>query len=184
MKLKLIIIAILGLALGVYLITYVGLNAVIAAISAVGWSGFALLAVYGLLMYLMLGACWHVLVPDMPISRMSVFLWGRMVRDAASEVLPFSQVGGFVIGTRAAVLKGLSLSMAAASTIVDVTTEMLAQVIYLALGIALLSSYAPKDSLSASLMLALVAGLTVASVGGLSFLLLQRNGVWVREKVA
>jgi hypothetical protein len=41
MKLRLVIFAILGLALGVYLVTHVGLRSVLSAAIAVGWGAFA-----------------------------------------------------------------------------------------------------------------------------------------------
>ena len=43
MKLRIVIIAALGLALGLYLLMYVGLGAVFSAAVAVGWSCFAIL---------------------------------------------------------------------------------------------------------------------------------------------
>jgi len=97
-----------------------------------GW--FAILCLYSLALFLLLGAAWHVLVPDTSLAELKVFIWARMVRDAAAEVLPFSQLGGIVLGARAAILHGVSPPLAFASMIVDVTTEMLAQIAYVALG--------------------------------------------------
>ena len=64
MKLRIVIIAALGLALGLYLVMYVGLGAVFSAAVAVGWSGFAILCLYVLGLFVVLGAAWHVLLPD------------------------------------------------------------------------------------------------------------------------
>jgi len=74
-----------------------------------------------------------------------------MVRDSAAEVLPFSQLGGMALGVRAAVLRGLATPLACASMIVDVTTEMVAQIGYVALGLAVLMMRAPRTSFSVSL---------------------------------
>src|SRR5256885_935218 len=134
MKLRILIIAALGLALALYLVTYVGMGAVLSAAVTVGWSGFAILCLYALGVFLLLGAAWYVLPPDPSPSGPWVFLWARMVRDAAAEVLPFSQLGGIVLGARAAILHGVATPLAFASMIVDVTTEMLAQIVYIALG--------------------------------------------------
>src|SRR6266403_696974 len=139
MKLRIVIIAALGLALGLYLLMYVGLGAVFSAAVAVGWSGFAILCLYALGLFVVLGAAWHVLLPDSSRAGLRVFVRARMVRDSAAEVLPFSQLGGLVLGARAAILQGVSSSLALASTIVDVTTEMLAQIAYIALGVLIRS---------------------------------------------
>jgi hypothetical protein len=45
-----------------------------------------------------------------------------------------------VIGARAAILKGIAPGVAAASMIADITTEMIAQLVYVCLGIALLGA--------------------------------------------
>ena len=51
-----------------------------------------------------MGIAWGVLMPGI---RMWVPIWGRLVRDAGSELLPFSQVGGYVLGARAITLAGV-----------------------------------------------------------------------------
>ncbi len=63
-----------------------------------------------------------------------------MVRDAATEVLPFSQLGGIVFGARAAIIQGVAAAVAFASTVVDVTTELMAQIVFVALGLVILSA--------------------------------------------
>jgi putative membrane protein len=180
MKSRIVIIAALGFALTLYLVMYVGLGAVFSAAVAAGWGGFAILCLYGLALFLLLGAAWHVLLPDSSLDALKVFIWARMVRDAAAEVLPFSQLGGIVLGARAAILHGVPPPFAFASMIADVTTEMLAQIAYIALGIAILSARAPQSSLT----IIFVIGLVLAAVAGGLFLALQRYGHWMTEKLA
>ena len=184
MKLRIIIIAVLGLALGLYLVMYVGLGAVFSAAVAAGWSGFALLCLYALGLFLVLGAAWHALLPDSSRAGLWVFVRARMVRDSAAEVLPFSQLGGIVFGARAAILQGVSPPLAVASIIVDVTTEMLAQIAYIALGVLILSVRVPRTSFALSLMTVFVIGLVLAAVAGGLLLGLQRYGHWVTRKLA
>jgi glycosyltransferase 2 family protein len=184
MKLRIVIIAALGVALGLYLVAYIGLGAVFSAAVAVGWSGFAILCLYTLGTFLLLGAAWYVLVPDASRAGLWVFVWARMVRDSAAEVLPFSQIGGMVLGARAAILHGVSAPLAFASMIVDVTTEMLAQIAYVALGVVILSARAPRTSFAASLTTISEIGLVVAAVAGGLFLAFQRYGHWIIGKLA
>src|ERR1700749_3610900 len=117
--------------------------AVWTAATTVGWSGFALLCLATLLVFLIMGPAWYVLLPASFGLRGWPFIWARMVRDAASDALPFSQVGGFVLGARAAILHGVSSRVTVASMIVDVITEMLAQIAYIALGAMVLMTRVP-----------------------------------------
>jgi putative membrane protein len=183
-KFRIAIIAALGLALALYLVVYVGLDAVFAAAVAVGWGGFAILCLYALGLFPILGAAWFVLQPSSSRVRLRVFIWARMVRDAASEVLPFSQLGGIVFGARAAILHGVSPPLGFASIVVDVTAEMLAQIAYIALGVAILSARAPRTSYAASLTKVFLIGLVVAALAGGLFLALQRYGHRLTERLA
>jgi putative membrane protein len=182
MNVRLIIVAAFGVGLAAYLIFYVGFGAVMSAVLAVGWSGFALLVALGLALLVLLGSAWHALVQGVSPSKFATFVWGRMVRDSAAEVLPFSQVGGFVIGARAVILKGIAPPVAFGSTIVDVTTEMMAQIAYVILGIALLIFRAPE--VSPSLEGALIAGVVAAGIAGGLFIVVQRKGLKITEKLA
>jgi putative membrane protein len=182
-KIRIVVIAALGLALALYLLKYVGLSAVLSAAVAVGWGGFAVICLYGLGLFLPLGAAWYVLLPGWSRADYRIFVWSRMVRDAATEVLPFSQLGGIVLGTRAAMPR-LSPPLAFASTIVDVTAEVLAQIAFIALGVLILSSRAPRTVFAASLTRMFVIGIVLAVVGGALFLALQRYGHRFTEKIA
>ncbi|MDP9007238.1 MAG: lysylphosphatidylglycerol synthase domain-containing protein [Pseudomonadota bacterium] len=183
MKLRVLIIALLGLALAIYLVMYAGLGAVLSAVGAVGWSGFGLLCLYALGLFVILGSAWYVLLPEPSPPGLRVFIWARMVRDAASDVLPFSQIGGIVLGARAAILHGVSNSLVYASTIVDVTTEMLAQIAYIALGALILDLRAPPTSFAHSLIRGLFIGLVCAVAAAGVFLALQRHGHGLIDKL-
>jgi putative membrane protein len=183
-KIRVVVVAALGLALAFYLVAYVGLGAVFAAAVAVGWGGFTILCLYGLAMFLLLGAAWCALTPSSTPAQLPVYTWARMVRDAAAEVLPFSQLGGMVLGVRAAILHGVAAPLASASMIVDVTTEMLAQFVYIALGVLLLSTRVSENSVALPLVRIFVIGLAIAATGGGIFLALQRQGEWITRKVA
>ena len=184
MKRRILIVAALGLALAVYLVTHIGLGAVYSAAVALGWGGFALLCLWGLGVFLLLGLAWHVLLPASPGAAAWTFVRSRMVRDSAAEVLPFSQLGGIAIGVRAAILQGVSAPLAWASMIADVTTELLAQIAYLGLGIAILATHRPRTSAVASLTRASLIGLTLAVVAGALFFAVQRYGVTLAARIA
>jgi glycosyltransferase 2 family protein len=175
-KLRIAIIAALGLALAFYVVFRIGTGAVLSSLATVGLGGFGIFCLYTLGLFLVLGPAWNILLSYSPRGKFWIFVRARMVRDSAAELLPFSQLGGIVFGARAAVLQGVSQSLAFASVIVDVTTEMAAQIAYIALGIAILSVRAPRSAMGTSLTAALFIGLILAVISCGVFLGLQRYG--------
>ena len=176
MKLRFPILAAVGVALALYLVRYVGWHGVLSAAAAIGWTGFALFCLCALLLFVLLGAAWHALLPASCAPRLWPLVRARLVRDAGAEVLPFSQIGGIALGVRAAILQGLAAPLAAASMIVDVTTEMLAQIAYAALGMVILAARVPQSSQVASLIEGCAIGLVLAVIAAGLFIGLQRRG--------
>lgn len=176
MKLGVIAAALAGLAVAAWLVFHVGFSVVLGAVASVGWDGFAILCVYALATFVVLGAAWFALLPG---TKFWSFVWGRIVRDAAGEVLPFSQVGGILIGVRALILRGIEAPVAFASAIVDVTTEMMAQIVFILIGVALFAARS-----GSSLPTATVSGIVFVLAGSVAFIVLQRRGLVIAEKLA
>jgi glycosyltransferase 2 family protein len=163
-------LALAGLLLGTALIGWFGFGRVIAGVQRVGWEDFTLIVGWQLVLFVILGLAWDAIVPPREARRPWVFVWGRMVRDASANCLPFSQVGGFVFGARAATLHGVSWSLATASTVVDVTAEFLAQLAFTAIGLGILLARAPDSSLAVPLEV----GLGLAVAAGVALIWLQQ----------
>ena len=109
-----------------------------------------------------------------PVRRRSwVPIWGRMVRDASANCLPFSQVGGFVFGARAVTLHGMSSPVATASTVVDLTAEFLAELAFVGIGLGILLARAPASEMAVPVEI----GLGLAVVALLAFVWLQQGAV-------
>ena len=183
MKLGVLIAIVLGLILATAVIGYFGFGQVLHALAAIGWHSFAALLAYSVLPILILGSAWFVLA-DQPPAKFGVFVWARVVRDAAAEHLPLSQFGGFLIGARAAILHGVSATEAFATTVVDATAELLAQIAFIGVGITMLVLRLGSKSANDSLVWAGVVGLVLLIVGAVAFILLQRNSSRLLEKFA
>jgi putative membrane protein len=164
-------LAILGLLLGTLLVGWFGFDRVIQGVMSAGWEGFGLIVAWQLLLFIVLGAAWDAIIPRQYARRPWVFLWGRMVRDASANCLPFSQVGGFVFGARAVTLHGMTWSLATASTVVDVTAEFLAQLAFTAIGLVILLARAPHSALAIPIEI----GLGLAVLAGVAFIWLQQG---------
>jgi putative membrane protein len=166
-----IALALAGLLLGTMLIGWFGFGRVITGIRSIGWEDFGLIVGWQLVLFAVLGLAWDAIVPPRESRRPFVFIWGRMVRDASTNCLPFSQVGGFVFGARAVTLHGVSWSLATASTVVDVTAEFLAQLAFTAIGLGILLARAPNSALAVPLEV----GLGLAVVAGAALIWLQQG---------
>ncbi|HEX4049451.1 MAG TPA: lysylphosphatidylglycerol synthase domain-containing protein [Steroidobacteraceae bacterium] len=177
--------AALGLALIGYLLTHIGLRAVLTAAGSIGLGGFGLLCVLAFGVFAVLGPAWYMLLPRAMHPSLKVLIWARMVRDAASEALPFSQVGGMVLGVRAAGLSGMPTRLTVASMIVDVTTELIGQLLYVGFGLLLLVTRGAQSAAATTLERSILIGLAVMTICGIGFLAMQRRGLgWLSDKLA
>jgi glycosyltransferase 2 family protein len=168
-KLFSILAAVGGLVLITALVVYFGPAAVSRSLVAIGWTAFAVICLIHLVLIAAMGAAWGALLPG---ARVWVPIWGRLIRDSGSELLPLSQVGGYVLGARAIALAGISGTSATASTIVDVTLELFGQLGYTAIGLSLLLYLRP----GADIVTPVAAGLVLAGLLGTGFLVVQRRG--------
>lgn len=161
--------ALVGLAGGTALVGWFGFDRVLAAALSIGWPGFVALIPWQGVVFVLLGLAWSALLPRRhPIH---VLIGARMVRDAVTNCLPLSAVGGFVLGMRAANLGGLSWPMASASTLADVTAEFLSQLAFAAGGLALLIPRKP----GLKLIVLFAVGIALGVVAGGIFIVGQHG---------
>ena len=169
--------AAVGLAAIGALVVHFGAYAVVRSLLAIGWGGLAAICLIHLALIAVMGIAWRALVPDTPRWP---FVWGRLIRDAGSEVLPLSQMGGTVLGARAVTLAGISGLVATASTIVDLTLEFFAKLAYTALGLVLLVHLRPDLPVA----LPITVGIVVAVLIAIAFVVVQRYGFGLFDRFA
>lgn len=163
-----------GVLLAVGLVIYFGIGEIWDALSTAGWSG--MLAIMCAYLFSLLFCAWSwrvLLVEKYPQNRGLMFLWARWIRDSVGNLLAIIPGAGEAAGARELTKQGLRVNVAAATTIVDMTTEMLGQLIYTFMGLAFLFAYHPDES--AAWWAA--AGLCVATIAVVGFLIAQRNGL-------
>ena len=176
MKLGVIVATLLGLALFVWLLFHIGVDQVFGAVAAIGIGGFLLYCAAGTAVVGLLGTAWLSLIPHgNPRDAFTYFL-GRQTRDSAGDILPFSQLGGIVIGARAVILRGVSPALAFASAITDVTTELMAQIAFVLLGIALCIEQLRGSAATAPYVNGLILGTLLLVPGIAAFVMLQQRG--------
>jgi putative membrane protein len=166
-----------GIGLLIALLAHYGLGDIFRAVATLGWDGFAVVVLYHLGLIALMGLAWWVLGAGRADCRPRAFVFGRLIREAASEALPFSQIGGFVLGARAAALAGVENAFAAASIVVDISLELIAQLGYVLIGLALLARLRPDSRLLEPLVFGVLAMALVVAV----FVAVQKRGVALVE---
>lgn len=104
---------------------------------------------------------------------LGAFLWARLLRESIGGILPVTQIGGDVAGAHALTRHGARPVVAGGSLMVDMTLEFLTQIVFVAIGLALLAQ--PDGGGAAAGRAA--AGLAVAVAAAAAFLLAQRLGL-------
>lgn len=150
----------------------------------VGWTGFALVLAAGLVLTACLAAGLYPLLSGDASHRISVGLVfaARQVRDSAGDILPFTQIGGMVLGMRVLVLGGIAPARAIAASVVDVTTELIAQGLFILLGIALAAPAIAADPVLGPYLGWLEGFAVLFAMAILGFALLQLGGSHLAEK--
>ena len=168
-RIILLLLTVAGLLGAAFVVGSVGVTPVLTAIRAIGVVGYIVYCLYTAVVLGLLGVAWWAVA--LGHGGLRDYVWARTVREAATDVLPFSQIGGLVVGGRVLVGRGIGGGLAYASMIADLTTEMASQAIFTLFGVAMLALMLGGAADSGHLLgLALGGlGLTLAIVALLAF---------------
>jgi putative membrane protein len=165
----------LGLAISVGIIVWIGFDKIAGAFAEIGWRGLLAMCLTYLPVVVVLAAAWLVLDPKARPKELLSLIFARLVRDASGELLPFSSLGGYVFGARAAILGGLEPAMAISTTVVDITAEFISQLGFAAIGFALLIHQPAAPLENQQLVSSSLLGLVAGGVGAAAFIFFQRR---------
>jgi putative membrane protein len=171
LKLLSIALALIGVTGATVLVAWFGFGRVAGAILSIGAAGFAAFCGWQLIVMAVMGVGWWVAVPPAERRRPAVFVWGRAVRDSAAVCLPFSPVGGFAIGARAVTLHGVRWPVAAISTVVDLTAEFAAEILFALGGLIVIVGRTSDPMIARPAEI----GIVIAAAAALGILKLQRG---------
>ena len=174
--------AVVGLIIATVVIGYYNLGGVLAAMRPIGPGGFLVVVAAQVGLFVPLGLAWWLVAPS-PRGPAPAFMWGRLMREAASDVLPFSQVGGIVIAARCAVLGGVGTAAAFGSCVVDITLEIVAQLIFTLVGVGLLAERLGSGAQAGGVLLPMLGGIAVAAIVVGGFIFAQNRGLHVVERL-
>lgn len=171
-----------GLAIAGWTLSATGTDKVLDVIGRFGVGGFLAYCAYSLGTVALLGAAWASAAPPLGIrDSFLLFGWARLVREAAADILPFSQVGGLVIGIRLLIVRAIPTPLANASVLVDLATEMAAQVVFTLFGIAGFIVLRSSDANSGALMTPILIGTMVMVALMAAFFLAQSRMLRIAE---
>lgn len=145
----------------------------LASVGRVGLGGFAAYCLYSLAVLIMLGAAWRAAAGE-PAGKLASFGWARLVREAASDLLPFSQVGGLVLGARTLTDAGVLACQVYGSLVIDITMELASQLVFTLLGLVFLVSAVIDAPDAATLVWTVLGGTLALAAMVAALLLLQR----------
>jgi putative membrane protein len=137
-RIGLLLATIVGLVVAIGTVGTVGLRQVLGAMASIGWIGMASFTLWSVGVLGLLGMAWLAVAPGQSADRLGWFVWARTTREAATDILPFSQLGGLVVGARTLAAFGVPQPVIYASMIADMTTEMAAQLIFTLCGVGML----------------------------------------------
>lgn len=101
------------------------------------WTLPVLIALH-LLQLLLSALSWRTICATGTAPGLATFFRLRLIRESIDSLLPVAQIGGEVVGARLLVRRGMGAAVAGASVVVDLTMELVAQVLFLLIGLAVL----------------------------------------------
>lgn len=160
-----------GLALTALLFATHDMDAILRLLAGAGWSILLVIALH-LPQTFFSGLGFGVLLPGGGGAvRMFLLRW---IRESVNALLPVAQVGGDLVRARLVARGGIGMKRSVATSMVDLSMEMVAQIFFTLLGVGLLVA-GPHAGDSLALALGVAAGM--AAIGGL-FLLVQAMGLF------
>lgn len=156
-----------------------GLPAVLATFSLAGW-GLLGVALFHLLPLALDALAIRVLfAAHARGASLGDVLLARWAGESANSLMPTGQIGGPILMARQLTQRGMDMAQAGAAITVSTTLQVLAQIVFVLLGLAMLFEHtgeASQHALRASLLIASVV--LVLPLG--PFYLVQRRGLFAR----
>jgi putative membrane protein len=173
---SLIMAAVLGFLLVVYLIIDSGAAQVAHAMLVVGW-WLIPITWFHLIPLAFSTLSWRELISAASRPNAFTLVWIRWIRESINSLLPVAGIGGDVASVRLAHLRGVPVADAAASMMVDTTVGVVTQLIFVLSGVGLLLT---RSTGHGTLVLAgiVLMGTGILFVATAAFVLFQHRGLF------
>jgi putative membrane protein len=153
-----------GLCLAGWLLHAYGIGHVLSLLGGAGWLGLLAVVAFHLVQVAASAAGWQAISASAGRRPgLSAYVAIRLVREGVNNMLPVAQIGGPVVGARLLQGGGMALTQAIATTIADLTLELVTQVLFTLLGLGvLLLTVGGGNGVTASVVTGLLVAATVA----------------------
>jgi len=170
------IAALCGFLLVVYLIIKSGAADVAHAMLVVGW-WLIPITLFSLVPLIFSALSWRELLPISTRPSTIGIIWIRWIRDSINSLLPVASIGGDIASMRLVRLWGVPGAQAAASMVVDTTVGVTTQLMFVLLGVGLLLIRSTEHrALLVAWTVLTGAGLLFAAV--VAFVVCQHRGLF------
>ena len=182
------LVALAGIALAIGLIVYYGFDKVLDALLAAGW-GILWVVLYHFVPLICSALGWRALLEGKWHGTMATYIWARWIGEAINNLLPVAQVGGDIVRGRILTFHGATVRLATASIVVDLTMEIITQLIFtlMGLGLLVLIGSDPETArwalIGVAVAIPVVAGFVLAQRFGL-FKLVDRAIAFLEQKAS
>ena len=143
---------------------------------AIGW-GLAAITLFHFVPMMLANLSWRELLPRESRPGALALLWIRWIRESINTLLPVAQLGGDLVCARLVYLRGVPAVSAIASMVVDLTVSVLTQLVFVALGLALLLTHSLEPAV-VTVVWGVAAGMGVLLAAMAAFMLVQRIGMF------
>ncbi|MBV8061630.1 MAG: flippase-like domain-containing protein [Alphaproteobacteria bacterium] len=147
----------LGLFVATGLIVWSGYDALVAALQTAGW-GILWTSLFHLVSMLACVIGWRALMPGRKRISIPFLYYVLWLRAAVNNLMPVARIGGEIVAVRVMVKHRFRRSIAVASTVVELTSSVIAVFIFDILGIGLFALHVTNHDLG----LKLLAGLLIS----------------------
>lgn len=161
-----------GLALFTLLIGYHGLGDIAGALAVAGW-GLLWVTVFHLVPLLINTVAWTSLFSDKIRPSFAFMVKARWIGESINGLLPAAQVGGSLAKARLLTGRGVPGPLSGASVVVELTVNVITQIIFTVLGLAVLLTIGNQEIFST-----VIIGLGIMTVLVMGFCMVQRLGMF------
>lgn len=163
--------ALIGLAAATMVLLWSGFPQILAALRVAGW-GILWTSLFHLVPMLCCVIGWRMLIPGRTRPSLVYFFYILWLRSSVNNMLPVARIGGEVVAVRVMMKHGLRKTVAIASTVVELTTSVLAVFLFNIIGIAMFVIHVGDKTIG----LKLAGGLLFALPAMAAMLAVQKFG--------
>ncbi len=167
------LLGLLGLAIFTAIIIWSGYQPLMLALATAGW-GILWTSLFHLVSLLFSSIGWHALAPGKKRPSLGFIIYTLWLRSSVNNLMPVARIGGEVLAVRVMVKHGVRKTIAVASTVVELTTSVIAVFLFDILGIGLFVLHISDRHTGWQLLAGVL--LSVPAIVGLLFV--QRIGLF------